>query len=111
MEAIDQGVATNSQVEENVVVEIGDPYPLHSAPLVQQPSRVIFHSILPCKVMLMILPIQIMLLMLCFGIPLWDRKLLRLEPVQPLLKKFHQMKKNIDDTGNLFSVQETLRRK
>ena len=35
MEAIDQGVATNSQVGENVVVEHGDPYPSHTPPLVQ----------------------------------------------------------------------------
>ena len=38
MEAIDQGDATNSQVGENVVVESGGPYPLHSPPLVQQAS-------------------------------------------------------------------------
>ena len=46
MEAIDQGVATNSQVGENVVVRSGDPYPSHSPPLAQQPSRgnISFHS-------------------------------------------------------------------
>ena len=46
MEAIDQGAATNSQVGENVVAKSRDPYPSHSPPLVQQPSRVniSFHS-------------------------------------------------------------------
>ena len=39
MEAINQGASTNSQAGENVVAESGDPYPLHSPPLVQQPSR------------------------------------------------------------------------
>ena len=45
MEAIDQGVATKSQVRENVVAESGGPYPSHSPPLVQQPSRgnTLFH--------------------------------------------------------------------
>ena len=38
MEAIDQGVATTSQVGDNVVVESGVPYSSHSPPLVQQPS-------------------------------------------------------------------------
>ena len=46
MEAIDQGVATNSQVEEDVVAESRGPYPSHSPSLVQQPSRgnTSFHS-------------------------------------------------------------------
>ena len=46
MEAIDQGVATNSQVGENVVAKSGDPYPSQGPPLVQQPSRgnISFHS-------------------------------------------------------------------
>ena len=46
MEAIDQGVATNSQVGENMVAESGGPYPSHSPPLVQQPSQgnTSFHS-------------------------------------------------------------------
>ena len=39
MEAIDQGAATISQVGENLVAESGDPYPLHTPPLVQKPSR------------------------------------------------------------------------
>ena len=39
MEDIDQGVATTSQVGDNVVVESGVPYSLHSPPLVQQPSQ------------------------------------------------------------------------
>ena len=39
MEAIEQGAATTSQVGDNVVVESGVPYSLHSPPLVQQPSR------------------------------------------------------------------------
>ena len=47
MEAIDQGVATNSQVGENVVAESRDTYPSHVPPLVQQPSRGKLHSILP----------------------------------------------------------------
>ena len=46
MEAINQGVATNSQVGDNVVAENGDPYPSHSPPLVQKPSQgnTSFHS-------------------------------------------------------------------
>ena len=46
MEAIDQGAATTSQVGDNVVSESGVPYPSHSPPLVQQPSRgnTSFHS-------------------------------------------------------------------
>ena len=46
MESIDQGDATNSQVGENVVAERRGPYPLHSPPLVQQPSQgnTLFHS-------------------------------------------------------------------
>ena len=46
MEAIDQGVATTSQVGDTVVTESGGPYPSHSPPLVQQPSRdnTSFHS-------------------------------------------------------------------
>ena len=46
MEVIDQGAATNSQVGENVVAKSGDPYFLHTPPLVQQPSRgnTSFHS-------------------------------------------------------------------
>ena len=39
MEAIDQGVATTSQVGDNVVAEIGVPYSSHLPPLVQQPSQ------------------------------------------------------------------------
>ena len=39
MEAIDQGVATTSQVGDNVVAKSGVPYSSHSPPLVQQPSR------------------------------------------------------------------------
>ena len=39
METIDQGAATTSQVEDNVVAESGGPYPSHSPPLVQQPSQ------------------------------------------------------------------------
>ena len=39
MEAIDQGAATTSQVEDNVVVESGVPYSSRSPPLFQQPSR------------------------------------------------------------------------
>ena len=39
MEAIDQGAATTSQVGDNVVAESRGPYPSHSPPLVQQPSR------------------------------------------------------------------------
>ena len=39
MEAIDQGVATTSQVGENMVAESGVPYSSHLPPLVQQPSR------------------------------------------------------------------------
>ena len=43
MEAIDQGAAT---MGENVIAESGEPYPSHSPPLVQQPSRgdTSFHS-------------------------------------------------------------------
>ena len=46
MEAIDQGVATTSQVGDNVVAKSGGPYPSHSPPLVQQPSwgNTSFHS-------------------------------------------------------------------
>ena len=46
MEAINQGVATNSQVGENVVTQSGGPYPSHSPPSVQQPSwgNTSFHS-------------------------------------------------------------------
>ena len=46
MEAIDQGATTTSQVEDNVVTEIGVPYSSHSPPLVQQPSQgnTSFHS-------------------------------------------------------------------
>ena len=46
MESIEQGVATSSQVGDNVVAESGGPYPSHSPPLVQQPSRgnTLFHS-------------------------------------------------------------------
>ena len=46
MQAIDHGAATNSQVGDNVVTESGGPYPSHSPPLVQQPSRgnTSFHS-------------------------------------------------------------------
>ena len=46
MESIDQGAATTSQVGDNVVVESGVPYSLHSSPLVQQPSQgnTLFHS-------------------------------------------------------------------
>ena len=39
MEAINQGVATNSHAGENVVAKSGDPYPSHNPPLAQQPSR------------------------------------------------------------------------
>ena len=38
MEAIDQGVATTSQVGDNVGAESGGPYSSHSPPLVQHPS-------------------------------------------------------------------------
>ena len=46
MEAIDQGAATTSQVGENVIAKSSGPDPLHSPPLVQQPSRgnTLFHS-------------------------------------------------------------------
>ena len=46
MEAIDQGVATTSQVGDNVVAKSGVPYSSQSPPLVQQPSRrnTSFHS-------------------------------------------------------------------
>ena len=46
MEAIDQGAATTSQVEDNVVAESGGPYSSHSPPMVQQPSQenTSFHS-------------------------------------------------------------------
>ena len=46
MEAIDQGVATTSQVGDNVVAESGVPYSSHLRPLVQQPSwgDSLFHS-------------------------------------------------------------------
>ena len=46
MEAIDQGAATTSRVEDNVVAESGVPYSSHSPPLVQQPSHgnTSFHS-------------------------------------------------------------------
>ena len=39
MEAIDQGVATTSQVGDNVVAESGGPYYSHSPLLVQHASR------------------------------------------------------------------------
>ena len=70
MEAIDQGAATNSQVGENVVAKSGGPYPSHSPPLVQQPSRgnTFFHS--PMEGRVDELPIQIMVPMLHFGTPL-----------------------------------------
>ena len=70
MEAIDQGAATTSQVGDNVVVESGGPYSSHSPPLSNSLLGEIPHSILPRKVMLMILPIQILVPMLHFGIPL-----------------------------------------
>ena len=46
MEAIDQGVATTSQVGDNVVVESGGPYSSHLPPLGQRPSwgNTSFHS-------------------------------------------------------------------
>ena len=46
MEVIDQRDATTFQVGNNVGAESGGPYPSHSPPLVQQPSRgnTSFHS-------------------------------------------------------------------
>ena len=46
MEAIDQGVATTSQVGDNVGAKSGGPYSSHLPPLVQQPSQgnTSFHS-------------------------------------------------------------------
>ena len=70
MEAIDQGAATTSQVGDDVVAESGGPYPSHLPPLVHNLLREIPRSILPRKVMLMILPIWILVPMLHFGIPL-----------------------------------------
>ena len=39
-EAIDQGVATNSHEEENIVVESGDEFTSYINPLAQQPPMV-----------------------------------------------------------------------
>ena len=109
MEAIEQGAATNSQGGENVVAKSGDPYPLHGPPLDQQPSmgNISFHSPIEGHVDDTTHPDYGP--NASFWIPLWDRPLLRLELVQPLLKKFHQMKKNIDNTRKLFFMQENLR--
>ena len=81
MEAIDQGAATTSQVGDNVVAESGGPYPSHSPPWSNNLLEVILHSIIPHKVMLMILPIQIMVQMLHFGTPLKDNTLTHLAPI------------------------------
>ena len=70
MEAIDQGAATTSQVGDNVVAETED-HILHTClPWSNNLPGVILRSILPYKVMLMILPIRIMVPMIHFGTPL-----------------------------------------
>ena len=106
MEAIDQGATTTSQVGDNAVAETRGPYSSHLPPLVQQPSRgnTLFHSPMEGHVD------DTTCLDYGPNAPFWDtsmdQALLHLAPVQPLLKIFHQMKKNVDNTRKLFSVQE-----